>query len=96
MARFIIEVSDDYIRERANADNVAQQAKNGENPLGLMADLMVFTALEREIDKGNNEFTISSNNIKPDALKLFNNTTTYAGALAVIHSEKVEKPTTEC
>lgn len=57
MAKFILEVTDEYIRERANVETIKKLAEQkGANLLSLMADMMVFSSLEQELDKGNNEF----------------------------------------
>lgn len=91
MAKFIIEVSDNYIRERANVDTIQKLAMQKDaNPLHLLADMMVFSMLESEIDKGNNEFNIKSEDIEEDELKMFNDTITMVGALAKV-CKKVNK-----
>ena len=91
MAKFIIEVSDNYIRERADVDTIQILAKQKDaDPLHIFADMVVFSTLESEIDKGNNEFVIKSEDIEEDKLKMFNDTVTMVGALAKI-CKKVNK-----
>lgn len=59
MAKFIIEVSDGYIRERADLDNIIEHAK-GDVAQGMI-ELMAFQNIEKSIDDGKTEFVIRSN-----------------------------------
>lgn len=60
MAKFIIEVSDDYIREHADTDKLAERTikENGENIARIVVELIAFSNLEKKVDAGENEFTI--------------------------------------
>ena len=83
MVRFIVEVSEGYIEERGDLNNLMEMAKDKEqNPLGLMADYMVFTGLKKEVEEGKKEFNISSKNlIKREELEVFNRVVTLLGVL---------------
>ena len=56
MVKFIIEVGEDYIRANADSDKAK---KNINNPLGALINLIGFTAVEKQIDKGKHDFLIS-------------------------------------
>ena len=62
MAKFIIEVSDGYIRERANIDGIVE--RNKDDVARGMIEVMAFTNLEKRINNGETEFTICSKDYK--------------------------------
>lgn len=88
MVKFIVELSEGYIRERANLDNMPTLIENADNnvnsALNIITDYLVFSSLKREIEKGNTEFKMSVNSIDandPRELQLFNDTMSRLGAL---------------
>ena len=90
MVKFIVEVSEGYIQERSDMNNLMELSKNKDkNPLELMADFMVFTALKRQIEEGKTEFKLSSLEVSENGLPLFNSAISFLGALS-IKSEKEE------
>ena len=64
MAKIIIEVSDDIIRQRANKENF--NPNNGENPMKMLYDLIAFGVIEKKINEGQTEFHVSRDNLKDD------------------------------
>lgn len=83
MVRFVVEVSEGYIEERGDLNNLMEMAKDrDQNPICLMTDFMIFTGLKKEIEEGKKEFNVSSKNmIKREELELFNRVVTLLGAL---------------
>lgn len=92
MAKFIIEVSDSYIRERADIDNLTalSMQENVKFPR-LMVELISFSSLEKKIDEGVNEFVISSDNLDEKVRKLFNDTLTQVASLALITAKEKQE-----
>lgn len=62
MAKFIIEVSDGYIRERADMNNIIEH--NKDDVARGMIELLAFSNLEKRIDDGQNEFVIRTSDFK--------------------------------
>jgi len=92
MAKFIIEVSDSYIRERADVNNLVAFSKQEDVKFPrLMVDLISFSSLERKIDEGVNEFVISSDNLDEKVRKLFNDTLTQVASLALITAKEKQE-----
>ena len=62
MAKIIIEVDDEYIREKtspeANKEKFNPNASGGE-VMKAMFDMIAFTALERRIESGETEFLVT-------------------------------------
>lgn len=74
MAKIVIEVSDGYIHERADVNNMKQQMESGKDLTGLLADYIAFSSLETKIQAGQTEFYMSSKDyMEQDIRKLFNN-----------------------
>lgn len=61
MAKFIIEVDDDFIRENANIN--ASEKIDPEMPAGKamrqIFDMMAFSAIKKRLDEGVTEFRVS-------------------------------------
>lgn len=96
MVRFVVEVSEGYISERANMDNLEKLVKdNNNNPLLLFAEFVVFAEIERRVkDDGVTEFNI---NFDKDAdekeIRLLNNA--IATLAAVATKQKKDSRVTE-
>ena len=72
MIKFIIEVSEEYIRQNADVENVTKKAEGeNANPLKALFDAIAYSAIEKKIDKGVNEFVISQDNFDDGDKKLF-------------------------
>lgn len=89
MAKIIIELSDGYIRERADLENLKQFVTSGKSPESALADFITFGALEKEVAKGINEFHISSATyMEKDTRELFNSAVAMAGAIVLIGNKE--------
>jgi len=66
MAKFIIEISDEQIREMANPDKAKEQigGEDKMNPMMVLFNMIGASVVERELDKGVNEFHISREKMK--------------------------------
>jgi len=85
MAKFIIEVSDGYIYERANVENITQNYENDFK--SGMVELLSFSNLEQKLKEGETEFNLSSTDFmeNEDMVGLFNKLMTHlAGSLLAI------------
>lgn len=85
MAKFIIEVSDDYILERSELENIMAD-KEGEDfsVMKKMAEMIVFVQLKSELEKGNNEFYINSKDVESGKeMAIFNNAILDIGMLSM-------------
>lgn len=58
MAKFIIEVSDGYIHERADIEGIVE--RNKDDVARGMIECLAFANLERRIDNGETEFVVRS------------------------------------
>lgn len=62
MAKFIIEVDDDFIREQADPE-LAKLKMNpegkGSDAMKAMFDMIAYSAIKRRIDKGETEFRVT-------------------------------------
>ena len=77
MAKFIVEIPDEFIREHADANFIDKiKASDGNSALRGMMEFITYTGLEKELDKGNTEFTMSSKDFVSEAeLKIWDNLT---------------------
>ena len=93
MIKFIIEVSEDYIRESADAnkmlDNASQEV--GQNAIAKLVNMFGYTEVVKKMDEGKTEFVITRDNIDPKMSELFGHTADNAALLAVM-MQKGEKP----
>ena len=72
MAKIIIEVSDDVIRQKASAEPLKAKAdEKGVNPMKLMYDLIAFGVIEGQINKGVNEFRVSRDELDEGPRSIF-------------------------
>lgn len=60
MVKFVVEVSEGYISERANMENLEKLVKDkNQNPLVLIAEFIAFASLEKRVkEDGVTEFNI--------------------------------------
>ena len=61
MAKFIIEISDEQIRNLSNIDKATERLKGDEkeNPMQVLFDIMAGSIIEKKLDEGIEEFHIS-------------------------------------
>lgn len=96
MVRFVVEVSEGYISERANMDNLEKLVKdNNNNPLFLFAEFLTFAELEKRVkEDGVTEFNIKFDKDADEReIKVLNNA--IATLAAVATKQKMESRVTE-
>lgn len=88
MAKFIIEVSDGYIRERADVSNI--QNSNEESSFAkMLVEFISFNTIKEKLDKGTDEFRISSMNLPDEKVReIFNNVVSQTAAIYIAISDK--------
>ena len=97
MVKFIITVSDGYIRERADVENISKMIENGQGFAKSMLDIMSFGLIEHDIKtKDNVEYEINSSDFTDSKkLKMFNDALSMVAALVQIKDVKEVKEVTE-
>lgn len=93
MVKFVVEVSDGYIRERADIDNLEKLMKDSDskdNPLSLFADFVVFSNIEKKIkDEGVSEFVVKfDKDARKEEISILNKAITYLAAIAIQHPQE--------
>lgn len=93
MVKFIVEVSDGYIHERANVDNLEKLMKNADgkdSPLSFFADFVVFSCIEKKIeDDGVNEFVVKfDKDAGKEEIAILNKAICYLAAVAIHHPQE--------
>ena len=88
MVKFIVEVSDGYIHERADVDNLEKLMKGADgkdSPLSFFADFLVFSCIEKKIkDNGVNEFVIKfDKDAGKEEIAILNKAICYLAAVAI-------------
>jgi len=95
MAKFILEVSDEYIRKQAEPERVAESINNkasGMDTLGALFDAFAFNHVKDEIDKGTTEFNLSIDDMGNDKERaLFNGTVSRCGMMCMLKQRNEEK-----
>jgi len=89
MAKFIIEVSDGYIRERCDMENIMKTYTTEQMPVAL-ADLVVFRFLEGELRNGVSEFYVNSADVDEDMVKILNDAVREAGMMYSLKAAKAK------
>ena len=88
MVKFILEVSEDFIHENANPENLGQSVEKGFDGLGALVKFIVMAEIEKEIEKGRTEFVISRDKIEGKAVELYDNTLRDAAVLTHFAEKK--------
>jgi hypothetical protein len=93
MVKFTITVSDGYIRERADVENISKMIENGQGFAKSMVDIMAFSLIEHDIKtKDNVEYEIDSNDFTDSKkLKIFNDALSIVASLVQIKDVKEVK-----
>lgn len=77
MVKLIIEVSEEYIRTNSEIECVEKKARDNEKRGGAIKalfDMIAFSQIAKEIDKGNSEFVVSREKLQENAVELFDKT----------------------
>jgi hypothetical protein len=73
--KFIIEVSEEYIRQNADAEVIQKKAAEDKSGfIKAMFDMIAFSSIEKEMDKDNTEFTINRDELGEKTQELFDKT----------------------
>ena len=88
MAKFILEVSDEYIRKQADPERMAasiDDKTSGVDVLSALFDVIAIKHVRDEIDKGATEFNLSIDDMGDDKERgIFNGTVSRCSMLCVI------------
>ena len=93
MVKFVVEVSDGYIRERADVDNLEKLMKGADGkdiPLSFFADFVVFSCIEKKInDEGVSEFVVKfDKDAGKEEISILNKAISYVAAVAIHHPQE--------
>lgn len=93
MVKFVVEVSEGYISERANVENLEKLMKGADgkdSPLSFFADFVVFSCIEKKIeDDGVNEFVVKfDKDAGKEEISILNNAISYLAAVAIHHPQE--------
>jgi hypothetical protein len=95
MAKFILEVSDEYIRKQAEPERAAasiDDKTSGVDALSALFDVIAIKHVKDEIDKGTTEFNLSIDDMGDDKERyIFNSVVTRCGMLYVIKQVNEKK-----
>jgi len=99
MAKFILAVSDEYIRKQADPERVAESIDDktsGKDAFSALFDAIAFKYVKAEIDNGTTEFNLSIDDMDDDGVRdIFNSTVSRCGMLYVIKQANEEKKQNE-
>lgn len=95
MAKFILEVSDEYIRNQAEPKRMAASIDgktSGADALFALFNVIAFKHVMDEIDKGTTEFNLSIDDMGDDKERgIFNSTVAHCGMLCMMKQVNEEK-----
>ena len=95
MAKFILEVSDEYIREQADSEKMAAKmaaSDDKEGALSALFDVIAFSNIKDALDEGETEFTLSIDDMDDDkGRQIFNSTASRFGTMLIIKNAKEKK-----
>ena len=94
MAKFIIEVSDEYIREHADSEKMAAKvaAMDGHDALSGLFDIIAFNNIKKQIDEGKTEFAFTVDDMGDDKdRQIFDMAVSRVVMLDVIKKAKMKK-----
>lgn len=90
MVKIIIELDENYIEQKTNVKNLVETTEEG-NVLSVLADIMSFMSLKKQIEEGQTEFFLSRESLKDKEKKLFDRTISYMVGLSCVISEDDKK-----
>lgn len=82
MVKITFEISEDFINEKTNLDNVF--SKKDEYKFEVFADYMVYTLLKSYVKEGITEFLVSPDDFKDKTLEIYNKYIPRVCSLAVL------------
>ena len=96
MVKFVVEVSEGYISERANMENLEELVKDkNQNPLFLIGEFIAFASLEKRVkEDGVTEFNIKFDKDADEReIKVLNNAIATLATVAL--KQKMDSRVTE-
>lgn len=92
MMKLTIEVSDEYIKERANINAIIEKAKNENgNVAKAMLELFAMRAMESRIEENRKEITITRDDMSgDDELEMFDSVIVSVASLAIVSEKNKE------
>lgn len=91
--RIIVELDEQYVRDQADPQKVSEKVREGSETgvLSGLIDMVGFSSLERRIDEGQTELTISRDVLPPDGCPIFDHVAVNLAMLLVIAAKKGSK-----
>ena len=74
MVKFIIEVSEEEIRKRADVDGIKNADASGKPFPRMMMDFLTFCALEKKLDEGVTEFVVNHDDLTEKEQRIYDST----------------------
>lgn len=95
MVKFILEVSDEYIRNHAEPERMAESIgdkTSGKDALSTLCDFIVFKHVSDEINKGTTEFNVSIDDMDDDKTRdFFNSAASHCAMLCMVKQANEKK-----
>lgn len=97
MVKFTITVSEGYIKERADIENISKMYENGQSFAKSIVDIMAFSLIKDKLKNNDNvEYEINSNDFTDTKkLKIFNEVLSLIASLVHIKDVKEVKEVTD-
>lgn len=98
MVKIIFEVSEKFINESANPEKAFAkiEAANGNRAMKELFDMIAFSQLKKQVEKGKKEFTVTPDKLNKKATKLYNDEIGEICMLASFsETDKENKPSDE-
>lgn len=89
MVKITFEISEEYIREHADVDNVTTSFKD--NVMMGMLNLLAFGGMEQELKNGKTEFVVKREAVDDRIVEMYDHGVAYACLLATKAAQKEKK-----
>lgn len=75
MVKITFEVSEDFIRENANQESLAEKMKaaEGNKAVKVLFDTIGFGQLKKQVEEGKTEFVVTPDKLDKKSMELYNN-----------------------
>ena len=93
MVKITFEVSEDFIRENAKKEVVTAKMKaaEGNKAMKVLFDLIAFGQMEKLIDEGKTEFTVTTDKLDEKSMDMWNNEIAEICLLGVLSEKDKEE-----
>ena len=89
MVKFIIEVDDEYLKEKFDTDKMISRISDEKSLAEVLMDALVYSYLKKEIGDGVSEFTVSSIGMEGEKKELFDRA--FRGIVALAQAKVLEE-----